>query len=510
MVADKVEVHTCKAGTGEGTYWESAGDGQFTIDNKARPDGHGTTIVLHLKKFDDDESAQDFTDQWVIKGVIKKYSDFIEWPIKMKTTRDEPELDEEGKPIEGKTKTVTEDETLNSQKAIWLRSPNEISDDEYNEFYKHVGKDWTDPLDRLHYKAEGTQEFAALLFVPSQVPFDYNYRDSKWGLTLYVNRVFIMDHCEDLIPSYMRFMKGVIDSSDLSLNVSREILQKDRQIQAIRKALTTKLLKHFKSMLDSDREKYEKFWNEFGGTFKEGIANDIGNKEKIEELTLFRSSKAEGWTTLKEYVDRMQSDQKEIYYITGESIKQVESSPYLEKLKQKDYEVLYCTDPVDEWVMQSITKFDDKHLRSITKEGLDLDSEEEKKQKEETRKEKEKEFSGLIDNIKKALGENIKEVKISDRLVDSPVCLVSGAYDPTARMERMMNAMGQSMPKAKRILEINPDHPVFAKMQELPEGTQEEWAEILYNQALLNEGSTIEDPLKFSRQISNLMTSLSQ
>ncbi|MFW7381385.1 MAG: molecular chaperone HtpG [Oligoflexus sp.] len=510
MVADKVTVHTSKAGqsSSEGVLWESTGDGQFTIENKERPEGAGTTIILHLKSFESDEEAQDFTDEWTLKSVVKKYSDFIEWPIKMKVTREEPELDQDNKPIEGKTKLTVEDETLNSQKAIWLRPPSEVSEDEYKEFYKHVAKDWNDPLNQIHYKAEGTQEFNALLYIPSQVPMDYNYRDTRWGLTLYVHRVFIMDHCEELLPSYLRFVKGVIDSSDLSLNVSREILQKDRQIQAIKKALSGKLLKHFKTMLEKDRETYEKFWKSFGSTMKEGIANDYANKEKLEELALFYSSHSpDKMTTLKEYVDRMKKDQKEIYYITGESIKQVESSPYLEKLRLKDYEVLYCVDPVDEWVMQSLMKFDDKHLRSITKEGLDLDTEEEKKKNEEELKSKEKDLETLINTIKGAVAENVKDVKLSNRLVDSPVCLVSGAYDPSARMERMMSAMGQTLPKAKRIMEINPNHAVFSRMRDLPEETQKEWAEILYNQALLNEGSPIEDPLKFTKQISNLMSS---
>ena len=506
MVADKVTVHTHRAGTDEAVIWESKGDGEYTIERKPRPDGVGTSITLHLKAQSDEDDAQDFTDQFTLKTVVKKYSDFIEFPIKMLTSREEPELDKDGKPVEGKFKTVTEDETLNSMQAIWLRSSTEIKDEEYKEFYKHVGKDWADPLNWLHYKAEGMQEFSALIYLPSQVPFDYNYRDSKWGLSLYVNRVFIMDHCEDLLPSYLRFAKGVIDSSDLSLNVSREILQKDRQIQAIKKAITKRLIKHLGTMLADERDTYQKFWEQFGATLKEGITSDFANKEKLEQLCLFHSSHAsEAMTTLDEYVSRMKKDQTEIYYIAGDSIKQIQSSPYLEKLKEKDYEVLYCIDPVDEWVMQSMPKYKDHQLRSITKEGLDLDSEEEKEAKKKDLETKEKEFSGLIKTIQGAVADHIKEVKISSRLVDSPCCLVSGAYDPSARMERMMSAMGQSMPKAKRIMEINPEHPVLAKMKQLPEDSQKKWAEILYNQALLNEGSQIEDPLKFTKMISELM-----
>ncbi len=506
MVADRVTVETCKAGSDEGTYWESTGDGTYVIESKPRAEGTGTKITLHLKAFADDDSVEDFSDQWVLKKIVKKYSDFIAWPIKMKATREEPEMDSEGKEVEGKTKTVEEDEILNSRKAIWLRSPSEVKDEEYQEFYKHVSHDWGDPFDRIHYRAEGSQEFTSLMFIPGAVPFDYNYRDSKWGLSLYVNRVFIMDHCEDLVPAYLRFLRGVIDSSDLSLNVSREILQKDRQVQAIKKAVVGKILKHLQSMFDGERDKYETFWKNFGSTLKEGITSDQGNKEKLEELSLFFSSHSDKFTSLNEYVSRMKKDQKEIFFITGDSLKTLQNSPYLERLKEKGFEVLYCTDPVDEWVMQAIFKYKDKQLRSITKEGLDLDSEDEKKKHEEEAKAKEQEFKTLIETIQGAVAENVREVKISTRLVDSPVCLVSGAYDPSARMARMMESMGQAMPTQKRIMEINPNHPVFGRMKNLPETQQKEWAEILYNQALLTEGSPIEDPMRFSRQIANLMT----
>jgi molecular chaperone HtpG len=506
MVADKVTVTTCKAGSNQGVFWESSGDGNFIIEEKARSEGAGTSVTLHLKKFDDDDSVEDFADEHVLRRIVKKYSDFIAWPIQMKVTREEPELDEKGEPIKDKVKTTIEDETLNSRKAIWLRSPNEVGEDEYSEFYKHVAHDWSEPLDRVHYRAEGSQEFTALMFVPGTVPFDYNYRESKWGLSLYINRVFIMDHCEDLLPSYLRFLRGVIDSSDLSLNVSREILQKDKQVQGIKKAVVGKVLKHLQSLLSDDREKYEKFWKNFGSTLKEGVPNDFSNKEKIEDLLLFYTNRSESLSTLGEYVERMKKDQKEIYFITGESVKQLEHSPYLERLKEKDYEVLFCVDPVDEWVMQSLFKYKDKHLRSITKEGLDLDTEEEKKKKEEEVKAKEEEYKQLLETIKVAVDRHVKEVKISTRLVDSPVCLVSGAYDPSSRMERLMESMGQQMPKAKRIMEINPKHPVFSKMKAMPEATQKEWAEILYSQALLTEGSPLEDPMKFSKQIAQLMT----
>ena len=509
MVADKVTVLTQKAGEETATLWTSSGDGNYTIEDAKRETGHGTTITMSLKALNDaSEDNQDFTEEWVLKSVVKRYSDFIEWPIKMEVTREEPELDKDGKPIEGKTKTTIEDETLNSQKALWLRSSSDIKDEEYQEFYKHLTHDWNEPLERIHYKAEGNQEFASLIYIPSQAPFDFNQRDTKYGLSLYVKRVFILADCEDLCPSWLRFMKGIVDSSDLPLNVSREILQKDRQIVGIRKAVVAKVLKNFSTMLKKDREKYEKFWDVFGATFKEGLG-DQEYKDKLLDLVLFKSQAQEGYTTLKEYVSRMKEGQKHIYYITGESKSQIVDSPYLEKVKKKGYEVLLLTDTVDEWVMQFVSQYDEKSILSVTKDGIDMDTDEEKKETEEFLKGKTEEFKDLTEAMQKTLAEEVKEVKVTDRLVDSPVCLVSGAYDPSARMERIMQSMGQAMPKNKRILEINPDHPVILKLKTVADDVKAEWTQILYSQALLNEGSPIEDPQKFSRQISKLMADAS-
>lgn len=507
MVADKVSVHSQKATGEEGILWESTGDGTYSIDSKVRPEGNGTTIVLHLKKPDDkEENPQDFTDIWTLKSIVKKYSDFIEFPIQMNVEKEEPELDGEGKPIEGKTKKIIEDEVLNSRKAIWLRSSSEIKPEEYSQFYKHLSHDWTDPEEVIHYKAEGTQEFSALMFIPSKIPFDYNQRETKIGLNLYVKKIFIMENCEDLLPTFLRFVKGIVDSSDLPLNVSREILQKDHQIQLIRKGLVSKILKHLQSLLSKNRTQYEKIWNNFGATLKEGVAQDTANKSKIEDLLLFKSNKQDHLTSLKEYISRMKSDQKEIYYISGESLEILKDSPYLEKLNKKDLEVLFLTDPVDEWVSNSINEYDSKKLISITSEDLNIDTEEEKKKNEEELKSKAEQLKPLTESIKVALDEFVKEVKVSDRLVDTPVCLVSSQQDPSARMERIMESMGQALPKSKRILEINPNHPVIEKMSTFESSTQKEWAEILFNQALLNEGSPIKDPMKFSKQISGLMT----
>ena len=505
MVADKVTVQTQRAGESTGTIWESAGDGSYSIDEAVRTQGTGTSITLHLKDLSKEENPQDFLEDWTLRSVVKKYSDFIEYPVKMLVTTESPELDKDGKPVEGKTKTETKDETLNSMKAIWLRQAKDIKEEEYKEFYKHVTNDWNDPLEKIHYKAEGTQEFSALVYIPGAVPYDYNQRDMKYGPSLYVKRIFITDNCEQLVPQYLRFIKGVVDSNDLPLNVSRELIQKDRNINVISKALVSKILRHLKTLLENKKEMYLKIWDKFGATLKEGIASDFSNKDALIDLTLFQSNERSELITLKEYVEKMPAEQKDIYYITGESVDLMKTSPYIEKLKEKKYEVLLLSDPVDEWVLNSLTEYDKKKLVSITKGDLNLSTEEEKKKSEEELKGKSEKLKPVCESIKKALEDSVKEVKVSDRLVKSPVCLVSGENDPSAHMERMMEKLGQGMEKSKRILEINPNHPIFSKMEGFSEEKIANWSEILYNQALLNEGSQVKDPVKFSEQLSELM-----
>lgn len=489
MVADKVTLHTQKAGTTEGTLWESQGDGTYTIDSIPRAEGHGTTITLHLKKFAEEEEVQDFTDPWTLKGLVKKYSDFIAYPIRMKGE--------------------SEDEILNSQKALWLRSPSEITKEEYKEFYQHISHDYNDPLKTIHYRAEGTMEFNALLFLPMQKPWNFNLRDTEYGLSLYIKRVFIMADCKDLLPPYLRFVKGLVDSSDLSLNVSREILQQDRQVTQIRKNIVSKLLGSLKDTLTKERGLYETFWKEFGAVFKEGLPGDATNKEKIQDLVLFKSTASEGWTTLDEYVSRMKEGQKDIYFMTGDNLQKMAQSPYLEALKQKNYEVLLLADPIDEWVVDTIREFKGKKLQSVMKEDLNLDSEEEKKQKEETKKGLLERFKPLMETMTQTLSNEVKEVTISDRLTETPACLVAGTHDPSAHMQKIMAQMGQdfggSLPK--RILEINPSHPVIEKMLSLSGEQQKLWTEVLYSQSLLNEGSSLPDPKKFSQQLAELMLS---
>ena len=392
-----------------------------------------------------------------------------------------------------------------SQKALWLRSPSEIKPEEYSEFYKHVSHDWTDPLKTIHYKAEGTLEFTSILFIPSQKPFNYDYRDRKIGLNLYVKRVFIKGDCEELLPPHLRFVKGMVDSDDLSLNVSREILQQDRQIVRIRKALTSKVLSALKELLEKDRSAYEKFWSNFGPTLKEGIAMEPTSSEKLQDLALFHTTESEKLTTLREYVDRMKPLQKAIYYITGDTLTQIQNSPYLEKLRAKGFEVLLMTDKVDAWVATGLDKYDEKPFQSIMAADLDLNTEEEKKAEQEKLKESETRLKPLIDTMKDALKEQVSEIKISERLTESPVCLVSSAHASSAHMERLMEAMGQAAPKSKRVMEINPSHPLYDKMLSVSKTQQEEWADILYQQALLNEGSKIDNPLRYSQKIAHLM-----
>ncbi len=507
MVANKVVMHTQKAGDNQGVVWTSEGAGTYTIESVPRPNGHGTSITIYFK----DDLEDNFTDEWKIRSVVKQYSDFISFPIELQTPFVEPEVKEgEEAPetpenvkelLDGKKVQI---DVINSQKALWLRSPKEIKPEEYSEFYKHISHDWVDPQTQVHFKAEGTQEFSALMFVPSKQPMDLYFRDMKWGLQLFVKRVFIMDNCEELIPSFFRFVKGVVDSSDLSLNVSREILQQDHQVTAIRKGVTNKLLSRFKDWMKNDREDYEKMWNNFGAIIKEGC-QDMGFKDKVADLMLFKSTKEEKFASFAEYVERMQDGQENIFFLSGDNFDEVKKSPLLERFLAKGYEVLIMTDPVDEWVVSSLATYKEKKFVSILDESVDIDTEEEKKQIEEEKKAAEQTLESVLKTFKEKLSDNLKDVKISTRLASTPVCLVSSQQDPSARMERIMSAMGQEMPKSKRILEINPKHDVIKKMADLDESQQHVWAKVLYSQALLQEGSPLESPVEFSQNLTEMM-----
>ena len=508
MVAERVVLTTRTADAKGATRWESAGDGSYTIEDCDRAE-RGTTVTLYLRKVEDGD--QDFLKEWEIRSTVKKYSDFVTYPICMDIEREEVPTDKDGKPIEGAepVKKVTE-ETLNSMKPVWNKRKSEVTEDEYKEFYRHLSHDWTDPLETIHINAEGKTEYNALMYIPSQAGMDLFMPEKKSGMQLYVKRIFIMDNCEELMPAYLRFIKGVVDSADLSLNVSREILQHDRLMAMIRKNLVKKVLGNLKEMLEKDREKYLKFWQAFGPVLKEGIHYDFENQDVLKELLLFSSTRDADLTTLKEYCSRMPEDQKEIFYITGSSREMLANSPHLEALKNKGYEVLLMTDPVDEWMLQGLTAYDEKPLKSVAKGDVSLLNEDEKKEAEEKLKVDEEQYASLLTFLKNTLKEKIKDAKLSSRLTDSAVCLVADEHDMSASMERLLRAAGQEVPETKRILEVNPQHELVKVMYELYKENPSdprlvEYSDLLFDQALLTEGSPIADPAKFSKLVAKLM-----
>ncbi|BCS53835.1 molecular chaperone HtpG [Geobacter sp. SVR] len=508
MVADRVVLETRKPGAPEaGCRWESIGDGSYTVEEITK-EQRGTEITLHLK-----EEFKEYLDEWKIRSIVKKYSDYIQYPVVMDITRSETPKGVDGKEIEGAgTIEKTEEQTLNSMKAIWTRPKSEVTEEEYQEFYKHISHDFENPFSTIHFSAEGISEFKALLYLPAKKPFDLFMSDRKKGLQLYVKRVFITDHCEELIPDYLRFVKGVVDSSDLPLNVSREILQEDVQIKRIQKNLVGKVLSTLAESKEKSFNDYVTFWKEFGPVLKEGLHFDYANKEKLQELVLFESTATEAgaYTSLKEYAERMPASQQEIYYITGDNRAALETSPHLEVFKAKGYEVLFMTDPVDEWVVQSLQEYKEKKLKAVDRGDLDLDSEEEKKEKEAKQEEARKEYGDLLSFIKGQLESSLKDVRLSKRLTDSACCLVADEYGMNANMERILKAMNQPVPESKRVLELNPNHPIIRVMADIFKGNQQDsrlndYAELLYDQALLTEGSPIKDPLRFTRLVSDLM-----
>lgn len=510
MVADKVTLVTRRAGEATATRWESEGDGHYTLSQDER-DVNGTTITLHLKPADPEMGIEDFSDKWILARIIKRYSDFVSYPIIYKDVREEPERDESGKPIEGKTTIVIEDKVLNSMKPLWTRPQAEVSDSEYTEFYRHISHNWDDPMETIALKAEGRLEYEALLFIPSKAPYDLFYHGAETGLRLYAKRVMIMEKCEALLPRYLRFLNGVVDSSDLPLNISRQMLQQDRHITQIRKWLTKKVLDKLSSIYETDKEKYLKFWEQFGRALKEGVGFDHDNKDKIVSLLLFQSSNdPEKLTSLKEYVERMKDEQKEIYYLTGESRKVVENSPHLEAFKEKGYEVLYLVEPVDEIVVESLNEFEGKKIKSVGKGKVQLGSDEEKEQAEKELKQLEEESAPLLELIQKKLDAHIKQVRLSNRLTTSPVCLVGNEIDYSPQLERLLMKGKGGGPKQRRMMELNPKHEIFIKMRERFDNNKEDsalgdYAELLLGYALLAEGSELPDPVQFNRLVSDLM-----
>ena len=493
IIADKVTLTTRRAGATEAVRWESAGEGDYTLEDADKA-SRGTEIVLHLR-----EGEDEFLSDWKLKSIIRKYSDHITLPIVMKKS--------EWK--DGAEVATDEDETVNKASALWARSKNDITEEEYQEFYKHVSHDFENPLAYTHSRVEGKQEYISLLYIPSKAPFDLYDRERHHGIKLYVKRVFIMEDAEKLMPQYLRFVRGVIDTSDLPLNVSREILQSSRDVEAIKAGSVKKVLGLLEDMAENKPEDYAKFYKEFGRVLKEGPGEDFANKDKIAGLLRFASTKADTDVqdvSLKDYISRMQPEQDVIYYITADSFAAAQHSPHLEIFRKKGIEVLLMSDRVDEWLLGSLTEFDGKKLQSIAKGDLDLGKLESDTEKE-IQKKIEEEAKSLVEKIKQTLGEQVKDVRVTHRLTDSPACLVSGEHDLSGNLARMLKAAGQKAPESKPILEINPTHKLVKRLE--TESAQEVFADlahVLFDQALLAEGGTLEDPASFVKRMNSLIS----
>ena len=496
IVADKVSVVTRRAGekTDQGVSWESDGGGEFVIEMVEKAT-RGTSITLHLRAEQDDLLSGS-----KLRTIIHKYSDHIVQPILMKK--------EEWK--DGAQVVLDEVETVNQAFALWARAKNEISDDEYKAFYKHVGHDYEDPLAWTHARVEGRQEYTQLLYVPSRAPFDMWDREAMHGVKLYVRRVFIMDDAAQLMPHYLRFVRGVVDSSNLPLNVSREILQESKDIEAIRAGCTKKVLGMLEDIASKQQDKYTKFWTEFGKVLKEGIGEDSANKEKIAGLMRLASTHNDteaNVVSLADYIGRMKEGQDKIYYITADTFNAAKNSPHLEVFRKKGIEVLLLTDRVDEWVVSNLPEFQGKHLASVAKGGLDLGSLEDEAEKKEQEKDAD-DFKELTDKIKASLSGRVKEVRVTHRLTESPACLVADEHDMNANLARLLKASGQNAPVSQPILEINPKHPVVLRLK-VEEKKFDDWAAVLFDQALLAEGGQLDDPASFVKRVNQLMLEMS-
>ena len=528
MVADKVTLVTRKAGETSGTRWESTGDGTYTIDEVGDAP-QGTAVTLTLKPEDSENHLHDYANPTTLRGLVKRYSDFIGWPIRMdveKTSTTEPE--EGGEAV---TTTTVDTETINSMKALWARSRDEVSDEEYHEFYRHVGHAWDEPLEIITLKAEGTFEYQALLFIPSQAPFDLFLRERTGGIQLYVKRVFIMDDCAELIPEYLRFVKGVVDAADLSLNVSREILQQDRQIRAIRRRLTKKVISTIGEMRAERPGDYHTFWQNFGRVFKEGLVNDLDNRDAVLKASAFASTRVapESATgseddgengsgtgdlvTLDDYVGRMGDEQPAIYYMTGESRQQIESSPHLEAFRAKGIEVLLLSDPVDEMWVTSGLEYEGKPFQSVAKGEVDLDElgGQDATAESDDKKEQQERFAGLLGWLGDTLGADVSEARLSHRLTESPACLVGDTMSMSPQLERLYRASGQELPKSRRALELNPDHPLVASLNAAFDGSADHaalipTAQLIYGMAVIAEGGELDDPAGFAKLLAAQLT----
>lgn len=498
IVADKVELLTLKAGetTSQAVKWISDGSGEFSIETENKLDGNGTTIVLHLKDGNDD-----LLSDWGLRNIIRKYSDHINYPIKMHKA---PEKDKDGNDI-----ITTELETVNKANALWARSKNEITEEEYKEFYKHISHDYHEPMKWIHSRVEGAQEYTQLLYIPSKAPFDLYDANRRYGIKLYVKRVFIMDDAEKLLPNYLRFVRGVIDSQDLSLNVSREILQSSRDIDAIRSGSTKKVLGLLEDIAKNEPEKYLELWNEFGPVIKEGVIEDHANKERVAKLCRFASTHNTGDVknvSLEDYVARMKDGQDKIYYITAENFNSAKNSPHLEVFKQKGIEVILLTDRVDEWVASHLFEFDGKSLVSVAKGKLDLGKLDDEKPSEEEIKQQDEQAKPILEKIKTALTGKVKDVVVTTRLVDSPACLVVDNNAMSMQMERLMRQAGQEMPANQPTLEINLKHKLISKLESsIDQNQTDALSLVIFEQAQLTEGIQLDDPVGFVKRMNNFI-----
>lgn len=498
IVADKVELITLKAGetTSKGVKWISDGAGEFSIENIDKLDGNGTKITLHLKDGNDD-----LLSDWGLRSIIRKYSDHINYPIKMQKM---PEHDKDGKEI-----ISTELETVNKANALWTRSKNDISDEEYKEFYKHISHDYNEPLKWVHARVEGAQEYTQLLYIPSKAPFDLYDANRRYGIKLYVKRVFIMDDAEKLLPNYLRFVRGVIDSQDLPLNVSREILQSSRDIDAIRSGSTKKILGLMEDLAKNSPEQYQAMWQEFGPVIKEGVIEDHANKERVAKLCRFASTNNDSTVqnvSFEDYIARMKDGQEQIYYITAESYNAAKNSPHLEIFKQKGIEVLLLTDRVDEWFVSHLNEFDKKQLVSVAKGKLDLGKLDDEKPSEEEQKQQEEQAKPILEKIKSALTGKVKDVVVTTRLVDSPACLVVDNNAMSLQLERLMRQAGQEMPSMQPTLEINLKHKLLQKLESsIDEATTNQLSLVILEQAQLAEGIQLDDPVGFIKRVNSFI-----
>ena len=495
MVADRVTLVTRPAGDKEaGTHWASAGTGGYTAEVVSK-EGRGTDVILHVK-----EGCEEYLEEWKIRKIVKTYSDFVEHPIAMDVPED---ASKEDSPLK--------EETLNSRQAIWARAKSDVTEDEYKEFYRHVSHDFQDPLETIHWNVEGTTEFRALVYIPQKAVFDHFMPDNRHhGIQLYARKVFITDNCEALLPQYLRFLRGVVESSDLPLNVSRETLQEDRLIRVIQSNVVRKVLDALSDMRTKNREKYAEFWGEFGRILKEGVHLDFGNREKLQELLLFESAATEAgaFVSLEEYAAQMPDDQKEIYYIIGDDRAGIERSPHLEAVRGRGFNVLLMTDPIDEWVVQSLGAYDEKTLKDIARGDIELgETDGETPPDQEQAQE---DLKPLVEAVKTALGDRVQDVRLSRRLTESACCIVADEHGLGTQMEKILKAMHQDVPPAKRILEINPAHPLICAMGRLLDADAQhaklaEYAELLHDQALLTAGLPLTDPVRFSQRLSDLM-----